>query len=185
MGAALLLVLLTVMALRCLREKPIVPVGWLWYLGTLVPVIGLAQLGDQAMADRYTYIPSIGLFLVIVWGLVDSLIPYRHGKMVLAGCAASALGILTALTIGQLGHWKNTVTLFEHAIRVTGDNAKAHKNLGVALAGQGRIKEAEEHYRKALLIAPNSVDAHNNLGLSLAKRAGMRRPWSRIIGPSG
>ena len=170
MGAALLLVLLTAAALRFFREKPYVPVGWLWYLGTLVPVIGLVQVGDQAMADRFTYIPSVGVFLVIVWGSVECLSPYRYGKTVLGVCAVSALAILTALTLVQLSHWKSTVTLFGHAIRVTRDNAKAHNNLGVALAGQGRIQEAEEHYRKALSIAPGSVDALNNLGNALSEQ---------------
>jgi Flp pilus assembly protein TadD len=169
-GAALLLMLVTVAVVRWRSEKPYFLVGWLWYLGTLVPVIGLIQAGSQSMADRYAYIPVMGLFLMIVWGLADIVAPYRHGKTILAVAAMAALATLAGVSHAQLNHWRNSVTLFEQAIRVTRDNAKAHNNLGVALAVRGRLKEAEGHYRKALLVTPEFVDAHNNLGNALSEQ---------------
>jgi protein O-mannosyl-transferase len=156
-GAALLLVLLTVLALRAARY---VTVGWLWFLGTLVPVIGIVQVGGQAMADRYTYLPTIGLFLIAVWGLprIPVWIP-----------------ILLALAIGtrlQLRHWQDSESLFRHAAAVTEGNFIAHLNLAQIHAERGERGPALEHFRKTLEIRPGMWQAQASLGNTL-------RRWGR------
>ncbi len=144
-------------------------VGWLWFLGTLVPVIGLVQVGHQGMADRYTYIPLIGLFIAGVWALADLVDgkPARRAALgVVGGCV---LAVIAVATWTQVGYWRNTVTLFEHALRVTGVNRVAHLQLGAAYARQGRYDDAAAQYRTALAMKPDSVEANNNLGIVLAQ----------------
>ena len=128
-GACILLILVTVLAVKSIKHKPFFIVGWLWYLGTLVPVIGLVQVGSQAMADRYTYIPLIGLFIVIVWGFSD-LTARRHFRKAKIGLAIATISILFVITGQQVRHWRNSITVFEHAIDVTSDNYMSHNNLG-------------------------------------------------------
>ena len=139
-------------------------VGWLWYLGTLVPVIGLVQVGFQAMADRYTYIPLIGIFIILVWGGADALGNWHFGKMVLAGLAVTILSALTVCTYFQLGYWKNRIALFSHALKVTDNNYVAHNNLGVAFFEKGKFDEAIFHYKEILKIIPDDAGAFYNLG---------------------
>jgi tetratricopeptide (TPR) repeat protein len=144
-------------------------IGWFWYLGTLVPVIGLIQVGSQAMADRYTYIPLIGLFIIVSWGGYDLLRKFQWHKYFLGVFAGL---ILTALAVGtyfQTGYWKNSITLFEHAVNVTENNWLAHNNLGSALDREGRLEEALYHIKRALEISPEYADALYNLGMVLAK----------------
>ena len=170
-GACLILASVSFWAIKTVKSHPYVSVGWLWYLGTLVPVIGLVQVGSQAMADRYTYVPFIGLFIIIAWGVPDLLKKWRYRKLVLALSAGVALLGLTACAWLQAGYWENSITLFRRSIQVTTNNSMAHNNLGNALAGQGNFKEAIRHYTEALRIEPDFVKAHNNLGLAL-ERAG-------------
>jgi len=166
-GACLLLVTVSLLAICAVKRRPYLAVGWLWYVGTLVPVIGLVQVGSQAMADRYTYVPLIGLFIMIVWGVPELVARWRHRKTALAIKAAMFLSILTATTLLQVRYWTNSITLFEHAIHATTDNSVAHYNLGVALANQERITDAIEHFSEALQINPEYAKAHNNLGNAL------------------
>jgi Flp pilus assembly protein TadD len=166
-GAAVLLVALTALCLGAARRRPYLAVGWLWYLGTLVPMIGLVQVGEQARADRYTYLPMIGVALGVVWLAADAV---RRRPPLRAAAAALALAALLALTLAtraQVRVWRDTETLFTHALAVTRGNWMAHNNLGVALAGRGRIPEAEAQFRAALAIRPDNTDALENLGRSL------------------
>jgi Tfp pilus assembly protein PilF len=168
--SGLLLLGISVLAIRESRKRPYLIVGWLWYLGTLVPVIQLVQVGDHAMADRYTYIPLIGLFVMIAWGLADMAARWPGTRIVLG---TSAAGFVIGLAISsqiQARHWKNSVTLFEHALNVTAENHVAHTNLGVALAGQGKLDRAIWHYSQAVTIEPDYVGARLNLASALAER---------------
>ena len=144
------------------------PITWLWYLGTLVPVIGLVQVGSQAMADRYTYIPLTGIFIIIAWGILDLIAGWRYKKEGLAAASAIILSILMVITWFQIRHWTNSITLFSHAINVTANNSVAHNNLGIAFGDQDNLSEAIKHYTEALRIKPDYAKAHNNLGNALA-----------------
>ncbi len=165
--AALLLLAISIWVIRLAPKRKYLPVGWLWYLGTLVPVIGLVQVGGQALANRYAYVPLIGLFIIIAWGLGDLLEKWRYQKTVLGASAIMVLLALAVCTHLQLHHWRNSETLFEHAIEVTNNNHVAHCNLGAAIAKQGRLDEAISHYRQALHIKPRYAGAHYNLGTAL------------------
>ncbi|UCF02040.1 MAG: tetratricopeptide repeat protein [Deltaproteobacteria bacterium] len=169
-AAGLLLLGISVAVMRAGRRHPYLAVGWLWYLGTLVPVIGLVQVGLQAMADRYTYVPLIGLFIMIAWGIPELTRGWRYGRVVLRMAAGSLLAALMVCTWMQLRHWRNNVTLFEHALNTTTNNYLAHDSLGNTLAQQGKTGEAIGHYSAALRIKPNFVNSHNNLGLALLLR---------------
>ena len=164
LGAGLFLVCLSVAVLRAARRHPYLAVGWLWYLGTLVPVIGLVQVGMQAMADRYTYVPLIGLFIIVAWGVFDLVKGWRHQQVALVLSAVLLLFGLTTCTWLQVRHWKNSATLFQHALRMNSQNYLAHNNLGAALIQQGNMEEGISHYSKALEINPNYWLAHSNLG---------------------
>ena len=168
--AGLLLVGLSALVILAARRRPYLVVGWLWYFGTLVPVIGLVQVGLQAMADRYTYVPLIGLFIMMAMGVPDNLAGWRHRRIVLAISAGLLLSIFMIVTRLQVYHWENAITLFEHTLAVTSNNSVIHNNLGVVLAQQGKTQEAIAHYTEALRIKPDYTDAHNNLGVALARQ---------------
>ena len=163
-GAALMLLSISFLAIKTLKERPYFIVGWLWFLGILVPVIGLVQVGIQSMADRYAYVPFIGLFIIIAWGVPDLMEQCRQKKIWIAASATVTISIFTVITWNQVGYWKNSITLFGHALQVTSNNYIAHNNSGNVLINQGRTDEAIQHYLKALRIKPDYVDAHNNLG---------------------
>ena len=166
-GSAFLLISLSVVAASQVRKRPYLLVGWLWYLGTLVPVIGLVQIGGQQMADRYTYIPLIGLFVVVTW-LVPSLMRWGfRRRIVVPVCAVMLLVGLMKLSYIQTGFWENSVSLFEHTLNVSKRNKLAHNNLGLALRDRGRFDEAILHLRSALKIDPDYALAHNNLSFVL------------------
>jgi len=170
-GAGVLLLGVSFLFLGSFRKVPYLVTGWLWYLGTLLPVIGLKQAGLwPAMADRYTYVPLIGLFIMVAWGAPALVRSWRYGKISLALAGVSLLVALTVCASLQVKHWKNSLTLFEHALRVTENNYLAHLNFGAALADQGNVEEAITHYRRSLQIAPNYAKSHNNLGLALAQQ---------------
>lgn len=160
----------SLVALKIAASRPWFMVGWLWYLGTLLPVIGLIQVGGQAMADRYTYVPLIGLFIMIAWGVPELVSGWRHRKAGIAAISAAFLAILTITTWAQIRFWTDSISLFAHALSVTEDNYVAHNNLGNALKAADRPSEAVEHYLKALEIKPGYALAHNNLGLVLANQ---------------
>lgn len=167
MGAGLLLVILSVVFFRIKRAKPYFAVGWLWYIGTLVPVIGLLQVGMQGMADRYTYVPLVGLFIIIAWGVPDIVSKWRYKRIGLAAIIAITLATLIITTRLQVRYWSNSTILFEHALDVTVDNSVAHVNLGEALGEQGKTDAAVRHCYEALRIKPDLVTPHLNLGVAL------------------
>jgi len=167
-GAGVLLICVTVLIIGASKRIHYLGVGWLWYLGTLIPVIGLIQAGVwPALADRWTYVPLIGLFIIIAWGVPDLAVRWRKREVLLAITAAAVLSILMAATWLQTGYWTNSTTLFEHALEVTDNNYLAHNNLGVVLVAQGKIAEAIDHYSEALRIRPGFERAHYNLGGAL------------------
>jgi len=167
-GAFLFLVAVTALVIWRRRDRPYCLVGWLWYLGTLVPVIGLVQVGEQSMADRYTYVPMIGLFIFVAWGVADATAGWRNRTTFLGVAATVSIGACIACTSMQLRHWKNSITLFEHTIAVTAPNATAHYDLALAYAEQKRSDEAIHHYREAVRIRPTYYEAETNLGVTLA-----------------
>ncbi len=166
-GACLLLILISLIIFKAMRQRPYLAVGWLWYTGGLVPVIGIVQVGSQAMADRYTYIPLIGLFIIIAWGIPELTEKWRSKRKGLTLIATMTLLILTANTYLQIRHWADGITLFGHALHVTENNYFMHNNFGLALASQGRPKEAIKHYSESLRLAPMYDIAHCNLGIAL------------------
>ena len=170
-GALLLLICISVLVIRMMRRIPCLVTGWFWYLGTLVPVIGLVQVGLwPAMADRFTYVPLIGLFVMIAWGVPELVGRWRYRDAGLAAIAAVLLSILMVTTWQQVRYWRNDIALFEHALNVTVNNYVAHYNLGTYLAQQGEIAKASEHFFEALRINPLYEEAHNNLGLALTRQ---------------
>jgi tetratricopeptide (TPR) repeat protein len=152
------------------RRHRYLMVGWLWYLGTLIPVIGLVHVGAQARADRYTYIPLTGLFIIISWGLNDLLAKWRYRKIILGVLAMMVLSVLSICTHFQVRHWRNSITLCQHAMSVTEDNFIAYGGLGAELGQQGKYDEAIVYLTKALQIMPNYPAAHFNMGMILARR---------------
>ena len=165
--ALLILAALTWAALRWVKPRPYLAVGWFWYLGMLVPVIGLVQVGTQAMADRYTYVPMVGLSIALAWTVAD-LVEHRPAlRMVTAAATILALVVLAVASYRQATYWKSSRTLFEHTLAVTTDNSIIQNNLGVIMAGEGNTVEAIKLYRKALATAPEYAEAHANLGHQL------------------
>ena len=164
-GAGLLLFCISFLILRTVNTKPYLVVGWLWYIGTLVPVIGLVQAGLwPATADRFAYVPLIGLFIVIAWGAPDFMARWRFRKIILVTLATTLISILTVTTWVQLKYWQNGVTLFTHAIKATPNNSLMNKELGNAWEDQGNFDKAMYYYAKAIQITPNFAEPHNNLG---------------------
>jgi len=162
--ATLAVVVISVMVVLAIRRRPYLVVGWLWYVGTLVPVIGLIQVGEQSHADRYTYLPLVGLFIMLAWSGADICQHWPRLKPVLAGLAGIACCICASLTWFQIQHWRSSESLFRHAIGVTSGNYLAYTNLGAALRSQGRVDEAVSDFERALEVRPHFVDAENDLG---------------------
>ena len=151
------------------RRFPCLLVGWLWYLGMLVPVIGLVQVGDQARADRYTYLPGIGLCLALAWGMAQlSLLPWPHRRWLCGAASALAVVTLAAIAWRQTSYWRDSETLWNRALACTTHNATAQYNLGVTLAQRGDAAGAIKCFQATLAIQPRSADAENNLGVLLA-----------------
>lgn len=170
--AAALLAGLTILALRE-RKRAYLLAGWCWFLGTLVPVIGIVQVGNQTRADRFMYFPLVGLTICLAWGLFDlaNNWPARRPLFVLA--TVVLLGFYAVASCQQVSFWKNSLTLFEHALKVTDRNVTAHNLCGLALENQGRVKEAIEHYKEALRINPASAQSHVNLGCALGSQGNL------------
>ena len=167
-AALLLLLCVTALALWLIRKRPYLIVGWLWFLGTLLPVSGLMQAGQwPAMADRFAYVPLIGLFIIITWTACELWAKWRYKRLVLAAAAAVVLLVLLLLTHRQVRLWKDSFTLFAHALKVTENNAEMHNNFANALLRRDKLDEAAEHYREALRISPRHPRAHYNLAYVL------------------
>jgi len=202
-GAAALLVIVSVVAIRYAQRRPYLAVGWFWYLGTLVPVIGIVQVGMQAMADRYTYVPLIGLFIAIAWGVPDLLskkvdqpksAPTNRGKPKTRPSAAepvalqpigllatAALAALAICSWRQASFWSDSQTLFQHAVGSAPYNYIAHNNLGITLLDQGDIDAAISQYYEAIKSKPDFALAHFNLGFALSQRGRDKEAISHFI----
>jgi protein O-mannosyl-transferase len=161
-GAGLLLVVITAAVLWRMRTQPHLAVGWFWFLGTLVPVIGLVQVGMQFMADRYTYIPLMGVFIALAWSIPSGWTTLPRPGRVLITATGAILLVLLLVTRVQLFYWQNSITLFTHTVAVTQNNILAEYNLGEALVRADAPDEAVKHYLKALAITPNRVEAQYN-----------------------
>lgn len=169
-AAALVLIATTAAVLRFARTRPYLAVGWFWYGITLLPVIGLVQVGVQAMADRYTYIPSVGVFVAVVWTVSELLDRMPNGKTMATVAAALVIGLFAVEARSQVHYWKDSETLWRHTLDVTTDNFMAQGNLAFTLQQDGRVDEALQHYREALRLNPRSPEAHNGLGAILGDR---------------
>jgi len=169
-GAAGLLMAVTLLAIVQMRRRPYLLVGWLWFLGMLFPVSGVVQAGSQAMADRFTYLPLIGLFVMAAWGGQDLLARWPVRPPVLAACAVALLLALGCTTWRQVGYWHDSTRLFTHALEVTSANWLAHNNLGDALAREGKLEEATRHIAESIRLEPSNPDAHYNLGVVLHRQ---------------
>jgi len=166
-AVAVALLLVVSLLIVAARKRRYLLMGWLWYLGTLVPVIGLVQVGTQAMADRYTYIPLIGLFIIIAWGAAELLSrrtkQTRPTRWIAGFFAALVLVAAIICTQRQLHHWRNSITLFEHALKINPRNRAIHNYLGVTLTGQGKPDQAISHYNQAININPDHFKAYFSL----------------------
>jgi protein O-mannosyl-transferase len=167
-ASCVMLILVTIATIHLRRQKPYLLVGWLWFLITLVPVIGFIQVGSQSMADRYTYIPLIGLFIMASWGVPDLLRGLRYRSAILVTLSCVVIFALALTTWRQLGYWKDNISLYRHTLDVTSNNYIILNNLGIALAERGEMDAAIQAYQEALRIWPRSVKAHVNLGAALA-----------------
>ena len=187
--SAVILVIISSFVWQAGRAHAYLPVGWLWFLGTLVPVIGLVQVGGAALADRYTYIPSIGVFIAVTFGLCDLADRFQFPKKAIATTAVLILATSLILTENQLRYWHDSETLFAHALAVTKNNHVAHVNLGVALEQKGKLNEALAEYRAAEQLAPELYHIHNNLGnlldnLGHPNEALIEYRWAVLLNPS-
>jgi len=167
-GAAALLAAITVLVIVQRARAPFLLVGWFWFLGVLVPMIGLVQVGAQSMADRFTYIPCVGLFIMLVWGGWRLLENRTFGREIAAALAVLSISTLATAAWLEIGFWKDSVTLFRHAVEVTKDNSVAEHNLAFSLAADGRLEEAVPYYRESLRLEPRNARRYYNLGLALA-----------------
>ena len=180
LGCALLLLAITVLALKTIQTQPYLLVGWLWYAGMLVPVIGLVQVGLQSMADRYTYVPLVGLSIPVIWGLAEIL---NHRPVLRPAGAALGIVVLLASAAGaykQASFWKNSKTLFEHTLAVTNKNSVIENNLGVVLQREGKYPEAATLFRKALIGFADYPAAHANLGHELLRSGQFEEAFSHV-----
>ena len=157
----------SIVAIRARRALPVLFTGWFWFIVTLIPVIGLVQVGEQSMADRYGYIPSIGVFILVAWGAGELASRWKRGPAAFSVASAAAIAICALLTRRQIGFWHDGETLFLRAIAVTEGNGVAHDSLGTILASKGRLDEAIAHYREALKLRQDDASALNNLGSAL------------------
>jgi len=173
------LVGITFISIRLIRKAPYFVVGWFWYLGTLVPVIGIfVQAGWAGMADRYTYIPLVGIFIIIAWGFPELISNWRHKKKVLVTLAIIVIPSLMMVSWVQVSYWKNDIVLYKHAIDVAENKypglAKTYNNLGIALFAKQENEEAISYYKMAIKLNPNYTNAHYNLGIVLLQKGEMK-----------
>jgi tetratricopeptide (TPR) repeat protein len=177
LAASLLLLAVFVCAWMIRRNHPYFLTGWCWYLGTLVPMIGLVQVGFQSIANRYTYVPSIGIFIALAWGACALTQRWRHQAYVLGALAAAALVICIPLTRIQIGYWKDSEILFQYASVVIKNNWVAHGRLGLVFSKQGRVDDAIREYREALRLNPDDADTHYDLANALCRK----RLWDEAV----
>jgi Flp pilus assembly protein TadD len=156
-------------SIRSFKQHPYVAVGWFWYLGTLIPVIGLIQVGAQGMADRYTYIPLIGLFIIAAWGISDLLKKWHYNRIILVIFSIIIIFAFSTRSYFQIRHWENSTTVFKNAVKVTDNNWLAYSNLGLALMRDGKSNDAVFYFKKTLQIRPNFLKTLDNLGIVLCR----------------
>jgi tetratricopeptide (TPR) repeat protein len=164
LGAALLIIVISAAVIAVAKRLQYLFVGWLWYAITILPAIGIIQAGNEAMADRYTYLPSIGIGIMLAWGIPFLFSSEDIRKKILFPAGIAALAILAILTWQQCGYWKDSATLFSHTLQVTKDNHLAHNNFGLALFAEGKTEEAIDHYNQAIRLQPNYAIAYNSRG---------------------
>ena len=169
LGAALLILVISIAVIAAVKRLPYLFVGWLWYTITLLPVIKIVQVGRDSMADRYHYLPSIGITVMLAWGIPLFIKSEEIRKKILFPAGIIFLAIMAFLTWQQCGYWKNSVTLYSHTLQTTKDNALAHNNLGIALFAEGKVEEAIEHYNEAIRMTPDYIYFYNNRGAAYAK----------------
>jgi Flp pilus assembly protein TadD len=177
-GSLLIMLVLSVAAIRTRHSFPYLAVGWFWFLITLVPVIGLIQVGGQSMADRYTYIPITGLFMAATWGASDLLKVFRYRKAILALIAGAVIFASILLTWRQIGYWRDNISVYQHTLHVTSGDYLIHSFLGAALADNGELDAALHEHSEALRLHPNDTTVHYNLALALVS-AGEPEPAIR------
>ena len=170
MSAAIVMAIISIAVIRLWRRAPYLLVGWLWFLGTLVPTLSLVPVGGQSIADRYTYVPLIGLFIMLAWGAGDLAERWRWPQFAVRSAAVAASIGCIFVSAAQVQHWRNSLTLFEHAVAVTEDNVVAHNNLGNALLAEGRTNEALAQFSTVLSFKPNAPFACENLANVLASQ---------------
>jgi tetratricopeptide (TPR) repeat protein len=180
-GAATVLVAISSIVAWRARRHPWLAVGWLWYLVTLLPVIGLVQVGDQAMADRYTYVPLIGPFIMLAWSAREIARRSARAAVPVAIMSAALLAACPVLTWFQVRHWRDSMTLFSHATAVFPDGYVGQLQLGNALAGEGRFAEAIACYSRALHAKPDLAEAHGNLGVMLAREGNTSQAIAELM----
>jgi protein O-mannosyl-transferase len=161
---------ITVAAIALRTRRPYLLTGWLWYLGMLVPVIGLVQVGWQGRADRYTYLPQIGLYIAATWAVVDLTVLYRYRRATLSTAAILVIGALTLCAWVQTSYWRDSETLFRHALAVTVNNDVAENNLGIVFLRQSKVDEAISLLQAAVDLRPDNSPAHENLAKALLQK---------------
>jgi protein O-mannosyl-transferase len=166
-GSVLVVVGMFAVVLWWGRQRPHLLVGWCWFWGTSIPVIGLTRGWGSFIADRFTYVPSMGILIFIIWGIWELTRGWQYQRLVLSVAGGMAIVSCLALTRRQIGYWRDSEALARHALELTGENWQAHYNLGHALDDKGQIDEAIRQYREAIRLKPNYPDAHNNLGIAL------------------
>jgi len=170
--SGLLITGISVLSIMGSKKYPYITVGWFWYIITLIPVIGLIQVGSQSHADRYTYIPLIGLFIMIAWGIADFLKNRKYRKSIFFAISGIFISVLMSVAWIQVSYWKNNMIFFSHILDVTKNNYMAHSGLGLALVQQGNIHDAVIHCQKAIKIKPDYARAYINMGMALATKQG-------------
>ncbi|MCX5849423.1 MAG: tetratricopeptide repeat protein [Deltaproteobacteria bacterium] len=169
LGAILLILVVSATVIAAVKRLPYLLTGWFWYAITILPVIGIVQIGNHSMADRYTYLPLIGISIILAWGIPHLFPREDMRKNILFPAGIAVLAILSVITWQQCSYWKNDTTLFGHALQVTKDNYLAHGSLGPALFKEGKTEEAIDHYNKAIRIMPDYVEPYNNRGAAYAQ----------------
>jgi len=166
----LLLICITCVAIALRKKRPYLITGWLWYLGMLVPVIGLVQVGWQGRADRYTYLPQIGLYIATTWAVADLTSLWRRQRTILSAAAILVIGALSLCAWVQTSYWRESERLFRHALAVTTNNDVAENNLGIVFLGQGKVDEAISLLQSAVDLRPDNSPAHENLAKALLQK---------------
>jgi Tfp pilus assembly protein PilF len=168
--AVVALVAMSVIAWRSARTRPYVTFGWFWYVGTLIPMIGLVQVGSHSMADRFTYVPLIGIFVIVVWGAAELLSSLQRGRQVAAAAAVVAVAACALTARAQVNTWRNSETLWTQALAVTDGNFRGHVGMAEVAAGRGELDSAIAHYKEAVRLAPDAPDWHVNLAMLLIRK---------------